>query len=353
MLNNTKPVTKPFLKWVGGKTQIIDDVLALFPRKMVNYHEPFLGGGSVLLAFLSHVKYKSIEISGVVYASDLNANLIHLYKVVQSKPDELIAELNKLMDEFSLCPKLDPPEKKQKRKVEIVNEIVNESIDVLMNETDACPKPKPKRISKPRVVKPKATTLAEALTSQEMYYYWIRAQFNELTSVERATVRGSAMMLFMNKTCFRGVHREGPNGFNVPFGNYQNPLVFDEEHIRLVSTLVKDVKFSVCPFSESLNNVKSGDFVYLDPPYASPESEKMFVAYTSVGFSLAEHKLLFGLCAEFSKDNVRMLMSNAYVDFVKDNFPAPTFTTKVVVCRRAIHSLEPDSKTNEVLITNF
>jgi len=47
-----------------------------------------------------------------------------------------------------------------------------------------------------------------------------------------------------------------------------------------------------------------------------------------------------------------MLMSNAEVKLVKDAFPSPSYTTKIISCRRAIHSKEPDARTNEVLITN-
>ena len=94
---------KPFMKWVGGKTQIINDVMSVFPNEMHSYHEPFLGGGSVLLAFLSRVRNGQITVSGHIYASDLNANLINLYKNIQSDPEGLIAELHKLVVEFSEC----------------------------------------------------------------------------------------------------------------------------------------------------------------------------------------------------------------------------------------------------------
>lgn len=79
-------MVKPFLKWVGGKTQIIGDVMHAFPKSMNNYHEPFLGGGSVLLALLSHVRNGTIAVSGKIYASDLNANLINLYKMFKQTP---------------------------------------------------------------------------------------------------------------------------------------------------------------------------------------------------------------------------------------------------------------------------
>ena len=85
--------TKPFLKWVGGKTQIIDNVINLFPNKIYNYYEPFIGGGSVLLALLSLQKANKITIEGRIYANDLNKNLINLYKNIQTNCDELISEL--------------------------------------------------------------------------------------------------------------------------------------------------------------------------------------------------------------------------------------------------------------------
>jgi len=300
---------KPFLKWVGGKTQIINEVMELFPKEMGNYHEPFLGGGSVLLALLSCKASGAITVNGTVFASDLNSNLIGLYKNIQSDVEGVITAVTSLVAEFTAA---------------------SATVPATVNRT--------------------ATTLAEAQTSPESYYFWIRRRFNALTKAERMTVPASAMLLFMNKTCFRGVYREGPRGFNVPFGNYTAPGILDEEHLRAVSDLIHDVVFTVRPFMESLDVMESGDFVYLDPPYAPETDGASFVSYTADGFDLESHKLLFKTCDSFNSRNIGMLMSNASVTLVKAAFSNAAYTVKTISCRRAIHSKKPGERADEVLI---
>jgi DNA adenine methylase len=313
----SKSKSKPLLKWLGGKTQIIDDVLAGFPREINNYYEPFLGGGSVLIAFLKNVKDGGKKLTGNVYASDLNPDLVSFYKNIQSRCEDFIVELKKLCDEFGA-----------------IGGSGGGSGGVV-------------------VVNRNAANIEEALTSQESYYYWTRAKFNGLANEQRNTPLAAAMLLFINKTCFRGVYREGPNGFNVPFGHNKNPGIIDEENIRFVSSLIKDVVFTHSSFKSNpfLGMARMRDFVYLDPPYA-PETDKSFVGYTKDGFDIESHKELFKMCHDMTEKRVRILLSNADVKLVRDAFPLPVYTTRVISCRRAIHSKEPDSRTNEVLITN-
>ena len=92
----------------------------------------------------------------------------------------------------------------------------------------------------------------EGLTSQESYFYWIRNEFNKFTQEQKNSPKGTAYFIFLNKTCFRGVYREGPNGFNVPFGHYKNPEIINDEHVKIISNLIKNeshqVSFLYQPF---------------------------------------------------------------------------------------------------------
>ena len=279
---------KPFIKWVGGKTQILDEVLKRFPREINNYHEPFLGGGSVLIGVLSD---ESIKVRGNIIASDVNPHLISLYKKVQKEPNELLKNFNQIVEEYSKCPQ----EKGDK--------------------------------------KPK--TIDEAMTSRESYYYWVRYKFNIEHKPEQ--------FVFLNKTCFRGLHREGPNGFNVPFGHYKNLPTLDENNLLKVSKLFENVKFICQSFEESFENTQDGDFIYMDPPYV-PVNTTSFTNYTKGEF---KHNDLF---TKINALKCRWLLSNADVPIVEE--AVDWSTIDIIQCRRAINSKDPSSKINEVLISS-
>jgi DNA adenine methylase len=322
-MENFKPI-KPLLKWVGGKTQIIKDINLLIPTEITNYYEPFLGGGSVLLNILSLKKNNYINITGHIKVNDLNTGLINFYNSIKSNPEDLIEEINKILVEYKSCPI-----------VEKKNEIINRKVE----------------------------TKEEAMKCTENYYYWKRKRFN---SLDKTSLEYSALFWFINKTCFRGLYREGPNGYNVPFGHYKTFPSITKKEIDTISDLIQNVEFynmDYKTFIELVNKDNNqNNFIYYDPPYV-PENEKSFVGYNKEGFTLTNHKELFTLIKSLPS-TVKFLMSNAKVNLVidefkeeeksdKQNVKIKKYVIKDIKCKRHINAKKPDSTTMEVLITNY
>ena len=294
---------KPILKWVGGKTQIVDKLLQEFPTEINNYREIFLGGGSVLFAILSCVKNGAIQIRGKIRAYDANESLIGVYKNIQTNHEELYDKLQELINEMNKCG------------------------DGEINR--------------------KPANIEEARLAKENYYYWIRNKYNQLT--DKKTTTASAMFIFLNKTCFRGVFRVGPNGFNVPYGHYNNPEIVNREHLDEIHELIQGVIFECSDFTKSLESLETNDFIYLDPPYA-PEKETSFVGYTENGFNMENHQTLFNV---LNGTNAKWMLSNADVKLVRDNFTDEKYKIESIVCKRSINSKNPHAKAKEVIIKNY
>jgi len=142
--------------------------------------------GSVLFRFLSSVDDFSIK--GKVYAYDMNDTLISMYKFIQNQHDELYSEVIKIVDTYKNC---DGEDKNRN-----------------------------------------PLTIDEAKKSKENYYYWIRKKFNEIN--DKTTLKSCALFVFLNKTCFRGLYRCGPNGFNVAYGHYTNPEIINKQHLTKI-----------------------------------------------------------------------------------------------------------------------
>ena len=340
---NNKP-QKPFLKWVGGKTQIIDDIIKHVPKEMDNYHEIFLGGGSVLLAILSNQKKGKLTIKGKIFAYDINEALIHVYKNLQKNSDSLHSKLSKYIDEYGSI---------STNKMEQVKEQKDTADDTSGEEKK---KEDDEEITTSKKSKKQKITIPasheEAKKSKEGYYYWQREQYNKIK--DKSSVKCSALFMFLNKTGFRGMYREGPNGFNIPYGNYKKtPEIMSKETFATISELIKDVEFATKDFTDSIQKVSAGDFVYLDPPYA-PETDKSFVGYTKNGFDNVFHEKLFENIKKIHSDKVSFAMSNSNVTMVKSAFPeSEGFYTEEVNARRAINSKDPGATTIEVIIYNL
>lgn len=295
---------KPFIKWVGGKNQLMSKIIPHIPKEIQNYHEVFLGGGSVLLCLLSRQRAGEIHIRGKIYAYDINKDLINVYSRIQKNEEKLHAFLEGYFKEYDKI----------------------EGKDIVR----------------------KPNTIEEGKSSKESYYYWLRSRFNmekNMDADERA-----ALFIFLNKTCFRGMYREGPNGFNVPYGHYKTtPSIMSKDELASVSKLLEKVHFQACSFTESMKQVGAGDFVYLDPPYA-PETKTSFVGYNKDGFDLTMHNALFESVKKSHVDGAKFLMSNAKVELVEKALQE--FHFEDLVARRAINAKNPESTTLEVLIRN-
>lgn len=302
-----KDIPRPILKWVGGKGQIIDKLLKAIPKEMNDYHELFVGGGSFLVMVLWAKNKGFITIDGSINAYDLNEALISTYINIRDNKDELFEKVKELQKDFLEC--------------------------------DA-----------EGTVNRKPNNKQEAITSRESYYYWIRKEYNGQT--DKTSIDSSAYFIFLNKTGFRGMYREGPNGFNIPYGNYKNPKLVEEDELNYISELIQHVNFHNSDFSESFKNVSNEkNFLYMDPPYA-PENNKSFVGYTKDGFDIEQHKKLFDLTKCISEKNM-IMMSNSNVKLIHDNLSPDDFKYEVVSCRRAINSKDPSARTEEVIITNY
>jgi DNA adenine methylase len=274
---------------------------------------------------LSLVKAGEIQVTGSIHASDLNAPLIYMYRNIQTRVDDIISELRTLSSAFN--------------EIKVRNVVGRKARDKIVV----------------------AETREDALESQEAYYYWVRAKYNALcasgTATENSDVAVSAMLIFLNKTCFRGVYRENAERqFNVPFGNYAACSIFSDHHLREMSRLIQDVHFHVRDCSVSLELVKlaehSDDFVYLDPPYMPTDGKKGFVDYTTGKFDGRQHAALFEKIRGLN--GARMLLSNSDSPIVQSYFPQEGgYQTHVLAqCKRAIHSINPSATASEVLITN-
>lgn len=290
---------RPFIKWVGGKTQLIDEITTLIPSEIGSYYEPFLGGGSVLIHMLGLMYSNKCHIYGNIVASDINKELINLYIDVRDNVNELIAEINSLADHYLSL---------------------------------------------------------ESMEDKKEFYYHIRDKFNEdkrETTHEMGDVSVSAMFVFLNKTCFRGMYRTSKkNGtFNVSFGNYKKPTFVCDSSLKLISQMFQPVEFKVSDFETLLTctNFDKKDLIYLDPPYVKLNNES-FVSYSQEGFPERKHDAMFKLVK--SSLMPRIIFSNSYTHEVVSQFQEG-FYIKVVEAKRRINSKHPGQTSDEVLVVNY
>ena len=215
-----------------------------------------------------------------------------------------------------------------------------------------------------RVIKDKPTELIEALKKHKNtsdYFYELRnidldsEKYKKLTDVEKA-----ARLIYLNKTCFNGLFRVNSSGhFNTPFGNYKNPNIVNEPVIKAVNLYFKtnDITISNDDYAVVLQNVKAGDFVYLDPPYDPVSDTSSFTGYNAGGFTRKNQEELRDVCIELDKKGVNFLLSNSATSYIKEIYDASLFKVlkvEIVKAKRNINSNgNKRGEVDEVLIRNY
>lgn len=279
-LINAKP--KPFVKWVGGKRQLLRQFreLCLYPPEDFNpitntYYEPFVGGGAVFFDLLP----KNAELS------DLNSELVTTYNVIKNSVDELIQSLQKHIYD-------------------------------------------------------------------KEYYLEVRARKAEVLS----DVEVASRFIFLNRTGFNGLYRVNKSGqFNVPFGRYNNPVICDKDNLQRVSDALQDVVIKHQDYKSVLKTAKSGDFVYLDPPYYPINATSSFTSYTAEGFLEKEQVELRDTFIKLHKKGCFVMLSNSDTPFINDLYSElDRVVINKITAGRAINSKGSGrGKITEVLVTNY
>ena len=289
---------KPFLKWAGGKTQLIESIRNALPDNFadinnVTYIEPFVGGGAILFWILQ--QYPNIT-NAII--NDINPDLTTAYKIIKERPFELVKKLQIIQNEYL-------PLNEEKRKE---------------------------------------------------YYLIKRERFNtkSLDSVEN-----TALFIFLNRTCFNGLYRVNSKGlFNVPFGRYVNPTICDEQTIFADSELLQRVEILTGDFEDTLKYATDNSFFYFDPPYKPLSETSSFNSYAKEDFNDNEQIRLGNFCKEIDLLGHNFILSNSDVkgrnpndDFFDDLYEQ--FDIKRIFATRMVNAnAEKRGKLTELLITN-
>lgn len=185
------------------------------------------------------------------------------------------------------------------------------------------------------------------------FYYLIRSLDREANFQKTSPLKRAARFIYLNKTCFNGLYRVNSNGyFNVPMGSYKNPNIADEEAILNASEALQNATIKCQSFTNVLNDAKSGDFVYFDPPYYPLTPTANFTAYSKDGFLEAEQIKLFEVFRELSGRGCKVAQSNSDMEFIKDLYK--DFEINTVMMHRFINSKSDGrGKIKEVLVRNF
>ncbi|MEL6930865.1 MAG: Dam family site-specific DNA-(adenine-N6)-methyltransferase, partial [Cyanobacteria bacterium J06600_6] len=186
------------------------------------------------------------------------------------------------------------------------------------------------------------------------YFYLLREQDRKDDFKDRSPIERAARIIYLNKTCFNGLFRVNSSGqFNVPYGNYSNPVIADPAVIRSVSAYLnqRDVRISEGDFAKAVSNARKGAFIYFDPPYHPISDTYSFTGYSVNGFGEAEQVRLKKLCDKLTERGCQVLVSNSSADLIKEIYDDPKYKIVEVKASRAINAVASRrGRINELLI---
>jgi DNA adenine methylase len=301
------PDVRPFLKWAGGKTQLLNEFYKRLPEeiqtgKITRYAEPFIGGGAFFLSLNQKYSFEHCMIC------DVNEELILTYKVIKTAVQQLIKNLGIFESEYHS-----------------------------KDERD-----------------------------KKLLYYEVRDEFNRRLpqiNFQRFSSEWTdlaARIIFLNHTCFNGLFRVNQKGeFNVPFGKYKNPEICNDDNLNNVSALLKTTRILSGDFTKCSTFVDDTTFVYFDPPYRPLNQTSSFTSYTKAGFSEKDQVRLVQFFRELDKKGAKVMLSNSDPrnqdpndTFFDDHFS--DYTIERVPATRMINSNgSRRGKINELIITNY
>ena len=294
-----KGVAKPFLKWAGGKGQLLDTFDKMFPQKLIEgkiktYIEPFVGGGAVLFHILQNYKIEKAQIN------DINKELINCYRCIKADVEEVIKPLSILEKEY------------------------------LSSE------------------------------NRNKYFYNVRERYNQIHLNGHYDYEKCADFIFLNHTCFNGLYRVNKEGkFNVPHGKYKKPLICDKENLRLCSQLLQKVEINFGSYEQVLEKADANTFLYFDPPYRPLLENNSFVSYDKAGFDDIDQIKLSQNYRNLNKQNCLLMLSNSDPKNIneKDNFfddLYKSFNIERVYAKRMINcQANKRGNITEIVVTNY
>ena len=187
--------------------------------------------------------------------------------------------------------------------------------------------------------------------SRKAMFYQIRDEYNSTKNSQ--SIKRSALLIFLNKTCFNGMYRENRSGgFNVPFGKYQNPNICDESNLRATSKYLQNTLILSGSYQDAVKNAKKGDFIYFDPPYHPLNPTSSFTSYSQDDFIEKDQIELKELIDELTKRGCKVTMSNSYSKFII-NLYKDYKQYKIYVGRSINSNAAKRGKIAEIVVTNY